>query len=190
MTPPPPLTKASTTLHLQPRIHPAFARLTLHTLHLTPSPDANFASLAHLDATTIAFLAAHGAHIWPALRSTRGHLTSGSTTTAGRRTGLCYGKAGVLVRWRLKAWREANGPREPSEEERVLGSQLGRLVRAYLGVLVGLQSCVEFGEGEVGERALLVGVIGEEGGRKVEEVEGEIEEEDLRKYPRKRLKRI
>lgn len=138
MTNTPPLTRAATKLHLRPERHAAFAHLALHHLRATAGENAQtpYGAPAHLDASTFSLLKKYGSHIWPGYAPMRGHLTTDSTVRAGPRSGLCYAKASLLVRGDLKKWKLANDGREPRYEERVLGSPLGKLMRAYLEVLV------------------------------------------------------
>lgn len=131
-------TQAAQNLHLKECRHAAFARLAAYHLRLTSSatPTSKYGSPDHLNSTTLSILLIHGAAIWPAYLPRRGHLTSTSTAKAGPGRGLLYAKDSRLVRAELKAWRAAHEGREPDEEEQLLGSPLGRLLRAYLEAFV------------------------------------------------------
>lgn len=130
------LAKAATKLHIKDERHVAFGRLALHHLRTTAGPTAPYGSYAHLDNTTVSFMGQYGLRVWPAYATHRGHLTSTSTVKGGVGKGLLYAKASGLVRGDLKAWKAANDGREPTENDQLLGSPFGRLLRAYLETLV------------------------------------------------------
>lgn len=134
------LTKAANKLHLKDERHVAFGCLALHHLRSTASPAAPYGSSAHLDKTTLSFMEQFGLRLWPAYAPQRVHLSSTSTVTAGARGGLFYAKACGLVRADLKAWKAANDGRQPTEEEQLLGSRIGRPLRAYFQVLATIDA--------------------------------------------------
>lgn len=132
-----PLDKAANKLELRPERHAVFADLVLHHLRNTAAvnPQDAYGSPAHLDSTTLSFLAIYGGQIWTAYSPMRGHLTTSSTVPLLNR-GLFHAEHTQLKKDPRKKWKDANGDREPKDTEEVLGSRLGKLMRGYLEVLV------------------------------------------------------
>lgn len=130
------LTQAANKLHLKEKRHDAFTRLALRHLHNTVRATEEYGSPNHVDATTISFVDAYAYSVWPAFPPQRDHLTTSSTITAGAARGLCYAQASNLARRDLKAWKAAHDFREPTENEQLLGSPLGRLLRAYYACMM------------------------------------------------------
>lgn len=127
---------AADLLHLRDERKEAFARLSLYHLRQSLRATDTHGSPVHLDEATVSFMRQYGTTIWPGYHTRRGHLTRDSTVTAGPQGGLLYAKASLLTRVPLRAWKKAHGGREPTEEEQLLGSKIGKALRAYFACLM------------------------------------------------------